>query len=79
MVLTPVIFKCLIQDGVTKYYKTWNSVNRTESELVIAVDMDLLGKEYKHDDIVERLESIEIEVLNPNHPNHKTEDKLEKA
>lgn len=82
LVLTPAIFKCLIQDGVTKYNKTWNMVyvalTRAESELVVAVDMDLLGKVYEHDDIVERLESIGFEELNPNHPNHKTEEKLGK-
>lgn len=83
LVLTPAIFKCLIQDGVTKYNKTWNTVyvalTRAESELVVAVDMNLLGKEYKHDDIVESLESIGFEVLNPNLPNHKTEKKSEDA
>lgn len=81
LVLTPAIFKCLMQDGVTKYNKTWNMVyvalTRAESELVIAVDMDLLGKEYKHDDIVDSLESIGFEVLNPNLQNQKTEEKLE--
>ncbi|MBA5239165.1 UvrD-helicase domain-containing protein [Pectobacterium aroidearum] len=83
LVLTPAIFKCLIQDGVAKYNKTWNTVyvalTRAESELVVAVDMNLLGKEYKHDDIVESLESIGFEVLNPNLPNHKTEEKLEET
>lgn len=83
LVLTPAIFKCLMQDGVTKYNKTWNMVyvalTRAESELVVAVDMNLLGKEYKHDDIVESLESIGFEVLNANLPNHKAEDKLEQA
>lgn len=83
LVLTPAIFKCLMQDGVTKYNKTWNMVyvalTRAESELVVAVDMNLLGKEYMHDDIVERLESIGFEVLNPNHPNHKAEEKIEEA
>lgn len=77
LVLTPAIFKCLMQDGVTKFNKTWNMVyvalTRAESELVLAVDMDLLGKVYKHDDIVESLESIGFEVLNPNLPNHKAE------
>ena len=80
LVLTPAIFKCLMQDGVTKYNKTWNMVyvalTRAESELVVAVDMDLLGKEYKHDDIVESLESIGFEALNPNLPSHKAEEKL---
>ena len=83
LVLTPAIFKCLMQDGVTKYNKTWNMVyvalTRAESELVVAVDMNLLGREYKHDDIVESLESIGFEVLNANLPNHKTEEKLEQA
>lgn len=83
LVLTPAIFKYLMQDGVTKYNKTWNMVyvalTRAESELVVAVDMNLLGKEYKHDDIVESLESIGFEVLNPNLPNHKTEEKLEET
>lgn len=83
LVLTPAIFKCLMQDGVTKYNKTWNmvyvAITRAESELVVAVDMDLLGKEYKHDDIVESLESIGFEVLNPSLPNHKTEEKSKKA
>ncbi|MGY0552916.1 UvrD-helicase domain-containing protein [Vreelandella sp. 2A-K22] len=77
LVLTPAIFKCLMQDGVTKFNKTWNMVyvalTRAESELVLAVDMDLLGKGYKHDDIVESLESIGFEVLNQNLPNHKAE------
>ncbi|MGY3913818.1 UvrD-helicase domain-containing protein [Aeromonas australiensis] len=83
LVLTPAIFKYLMQDGVTKYNKTWNMVyvalTRAESELVVAVDMELLGKEYKHDDIVESLESIGFKALNPNHPSHNAEDKLEKA
>lgn len=83
LVLTPAIFKCLTQDGVTKYNKTWNMVyvalTRAESELVVAVDMDLLGKEYKHNDIINRLESIGFEVLNPNLPNHKAEEKLEET
>ena len=83
LVLTPAIFKCLMQNGVTKYNKTWNMVyvalTRAESELVIAVDMDLFGKEYKHDDIVESLESIGFEPLNPNLPSNKTEQKLEEA
>ncbi|MDX7689558.1 UvrD-helicase domain-containing protein [Aeromonas caviae] len=83
LVLTPAIFKYLMQDGVTKYNKTWNMVyvalTRAESELVVAVDMELLGKEYKHDDIVESLESIGFKTLNPNHPSHNAEDKLEKA
>ncbi|OOE39222.1 DNA helicase UvrD [Salinivibrio kushneri] len=77
LVLTPAIFKCLMQDGVTKFNKTWNMVyvalTRAESELVVAVDMELLGKEHKHDDIVESLETIGFEVLNPNLPNHKAE------
>ena len=83
LVLTPAIFKCLMQDGVTKYNKTWNMVyvalTRAESELVVAVDMDLLNKEYKHDYIVENLESIGFKALNPLLPSHKTEEKLEKA
>lgn len=83
LVLTPAIFKYLMQDGVTKYNKTWNMVyvalTRTESELVVAVDMELLGKEYKHDDIVEGLESIGFKALNPNLQSHKAEEKLEKA
>lgn len=77
LVLTPAIFKCLMQDGVTKYNKTWNMVyvalTRAETELVVAVDMNLLGKEYKHDDIVESLESLGFEALNPNLPHHKTD------
>lgn len=81
LVLTPAIFKCLIQDGVAKYNKTWNMVyvalTRAESELVVAVDMDLFGKEYKHDDIVKSLESIGFEALNPDLPNHKPEEKLD--
>ena len=83
LVLTPAILKCLMQDGVTKFNKTWNMVyvalTRAESELVVAVDMDLFGKEYKHDDIVESLESVGFDALNPNHPNHKAEEKLEEA
>lgn len=83
LVLTPAIFKYLMQVGVTKYNKTWNMVyvalTRAESELVVAVDMDLLGKEYKHDYIVESLESIGFKALNPNHPSHKAEECLEKA
>ncbi|MDC6122491.1 UvrD-helicase domain-containing protein [Proteus mirabilis] len=82
LVLTPAIFKYLIQDKVTKYNKTWNMVyvalTRAQSELVVAVDMNLFSKGYKHDDIVEKLKSIGFEMLNPNHPNHKIEDKLEK-
>ncbi|MBW3532979.1 UvrD-helicase domain-containing protein [Shewanella sp. NKUCC06_TVS] len=78
LVLTTAIFKCLMQDGVTKFNKTWNMVyvalTRAESELVVAVDMDLLGKEYKHDDIVARLESIGFEVLNLNLPNHNSNE-----
>ncbi len=83
LVLTPAIFKCLMQDGVTKFNKTWNMVyvalTRAEFELVVAVDMDLFSKEYKHDDIVESLESVGFEVLSPNLPNPKTEEKLEEA
>jgi superfamily I DNA/RNA helicase len=83
LVLTPAIFKCLMQDGVTKFNKTWNMVyvalTRAESELVAAVDMDLLGNEYKLIEIIKSLESIGFEVLNPNLPNHKTEEKLEEA
>jgi ATP-dependent exoDNAse (exonuclease V) beta subunit len=70
-----------MQDAVTKFNKTWNMVyvalTRAESELVVAVDMDLLGNKYKHDNIVKSLESIGFEVLNPNHPNHKNKEKLE--
>lgn len=80
LVLTPAIFKCLMKDDVIEFNKTWNMVyvalTRAESELVVAVDMDLLGKEYKHDDIVKSLESIGFEMLNPNHPNHKAEENL---
>ncbi|CCN91919.1 conserved hypothetical protein [Vibrio nigripulchritudo SFn27] len=80
LILTPAIFKYLMQDGVEKFNKTWNMVyvalTRAQSELVVAVDMDLLGKKYKHDDIVEGLKSIGFEELNPNHPNHKTEEKF---
>jgi superfamily I DNA/RNA helicase len=83
LVLTPAIFKCLMQDRVTKFNKTWNMVyvalTRAESELVVAVDMELLGKEYKHDDIVESLESIGFKALNPNTPSHKAVDELENA
>lgn len=83
LILTSAILKCLMQDSVTKYNKTWNMVyvalTRAESELVVAVDMNLFGKEYKHDDIIESLESIGFEALNPNHPNHKTEEKLEET
>lgn len=83
LVLTPAIFKCLMQDGVTKYNKTWNMVyvalTRAESELVVAVDMDLFGNEYKHDVIVESLESIGFEALNPNLSNHKAAEKLEEV
>ncbi|WP_350431390.1 UvrD-helicase domain-containing protein [Shewanella sp. H8] len=83
LILTPAIFKYLMQNGVTKFNKTWNMVyvalTRAESELVVAVDMALLSRGYKHDDIVESLESIGFEVLNPNLPNHKTEEKLEEA
>ena len=72
-----------MQDGVTKFNKTWNMVyvalTRAEFELVVAVDMDLFSKEYKHDDIVESLESVGFEVLSPNLPNPKTEEKLEEA
>lgn len=78
LVLTPAIFKYLMQDAVIKFNKTWNIVyvalTRAESELVVAVDMDLLGKEYKHDDIVARLESIGFEVLNPNLPSHNSNE-----
>lgn len=81
LVLTPVIFKYLMQDGVTKFNKTWNMVyvalTRAQSELVVAVDMNLMGKEYTHDYIVESLESIGFEVLNPNLPCHKAEEKSE--
>ena len=82
LVLTPAIFKCLMQDGVTKFNKTWNMVyvalTRAESELVVAVDMDLFGND-KHNNIVKGLESIGFEVLNQNLPNHKIEEKLEEA
>lgn len=77
LVLTPAIFKCLIQDNVTKFNKTWNMVyvalTRAESELVVAVDMDLLGND-KHDDIVKSLESLGFEVLNQNLPDHNNPD-----
>lgn len=75
LVLTPAIFKYLMQDGVEKYNKIWNmlyvALTRAESELVVALDMNLFGKEYKHDDIVESLKSIGFEALTLNHPNHK--------
>lgn len=83
LILTPAIFKYLMQDCVIKYNKTWNmlyvALTRAESEPVVAVDMELLGKEYKHDDIIESLEPIGFKALNPNHPSHNAEDKLEKA
>jgi superfamily I DNA/RNA helicase len=81
LVLTPPIFKYLMQDGVTKYNKTWNMVyvalTRAKSELVVAVDMSLLGKEYKHNDIVESLETIGFEALNQNFTNYSNEEKLD--
>jgi ATP-dependent exoDNAse (exonuclease V) beta subunit len=70
-----------MQDGVTKYNKTWNMVyvalTRAKSELVVAVDMSLLGKEYKHNDIVESLETIGFEALNQNFTNYSNEEKLD--
>lgn len=83
LILTPAIFKYLIQDNVTKFNKTWNMVyvalTRAESELVIAVDMDLLGKKYDYDDIIKSIESIGFKGLNPNLPSHNSKEKLEKA
>jgi superfamily I DNA/RNA helicase len=83
LVLTPAILKCLMQDGVDKYNGTWNMIyvalTRAESELVVAVDMDLLGKKHELDDIVESLESIGFEALDSKLPNHKTEEKLEES
>ena len=65
LVLTPGIHKCLMQNGVTKYNQTWNMVyvalTRAASELVIAVDMDLLNKEFNLDDVVNDLESLGFE------------------
>lgn len=65
LVLTPGIQKCLMQNGVTKYNKTWNMVyvalTRAASELVVAVDMELLDKEFNLDDVVGGLESLGFE------------------
>ena len=65
LVLTPGIHKCLMQNGVTKYNKTWNMVyvalTRAASELVIAVDMSLLDKEFNLDGVVNDLEALGFE------------------
>jgi superfamily I DNA/RNA helicase len=66
LVLTPGIHKCLMQKkGVTKYNKTWNMVyvalTRAISELVVAVDMELLNKEFGLEEIVNDLESLNFE------------------
>lgn len=65
LVLTPGIHKCLMQNGVPKYNQTWNMVyvalTRAASELVIAVDMSLLNKEFKLDVVVNDLEALGFE------------------
>lgn len=62
LVLTPGIHKYLMQNGVTKYNKTWNMVyvalTRAASELVIAVDMDLFDKEFNLDSVMNDLELL---------------------
>jgi len=62
LVLTPGIHKCLIQNGATKYNQTWNMVyvalTRAESELVIAVDIDLFDKESNLDNVMNDLELL---------------------
>jgi superfamily I DNA/RNA helicase len=62
LVLTAGIHKYLMQNDATKYNKTWNMVyvalTRAASELVIAVDMDLLDKEFNLNDVVNDLESL---------------------
>lgn len=62
LVLTPGIHKYLMQNGITKYNQTWNMVyvalTRATSELVIAVDMGLLDKEFNLDVVVNDLESL---------------------
>tara|TARA_B110000908_G_scaffold84264_1_gene100693 strand:- start:237 stop:1658 length:1422 start_codon:yes stop_codon:yes gene_type:complete len=66
LVLTPGIYKCLMQKkGVTKYNKTWNMVyvalTRALSELVVAVDMKLLDKEFVLEEVVNDLKTLEFE------------------
>ncbi|MGK0272105.1 MAG: hypothetical protein ACI88H_002771 [Cocleimonas sp.] len=65
LVLTPGIYKCLMQNGATKHNKIWNMVyvalTRAASELVVAVDMELLDKEFSLDDVVNDLESLRFE------------------
>lgn len=65
LVLTPGIYKCLMQYSATKYNKTWNMVyvalTRAASELVIAVDMELLDKEFDLDGVVSDLQSLGFE------------------
>lgn len=66
LVLTPGIYKCLMQKkGVTKYNKTWNMVyvalTRAMSELLVAVDMELLDKEFSLEEIVNDLKILSFE------------------
>ncbi len=65
LVLTPGIHKYLMRKGVTKYNQTWNMVyvalTRAVSELVVAVDMELLDKKFNLDDVVNDLESLGLE------------------
>lgn len=66
LVLTPGIYKCLMQKkGVIKYNKTWNMVyvalTRALSELVVAVDMELLDKEFSLEEVVNDLEALNFE------------------
>ena len=66
LVLTPGIYKCLMQKkGVTKYNKTWNMVyvalTRALSEVVLAVDMKLLDKEFSLEEVVNDLETLKFE------------------
>jgi superfamily I DNA/RNA helicase len=62
LVLTPGIHKYLMQNGATKYNKTWNMVyvalTRAASELVIAVDMELFDKELNLDKVINDLHSL---------------------
>jgi hypothetical protein len=54
-----------MQNGATKHNKIWNMVyvalTRAASELVVAVDMELLDKEFSLDDVVNDLESLRFE------------------
>jgi superfamily I DNA/RNA helicase len=67
LILTPAIHRYLMQRDVTKYNKTWNMVyvalTRTKSDLIIAIDNELLRDTFTPDEVISDLLSLGFSKL----------------